>query len=348
MNTNNSYIAPIKSVHMKKSLTIIIALLLQFGAANRLFAQIDPHFSQYYAYPMYLNPALTGVFNGEMRVNANFKNQYATINNAYQTGALSLDYRPSDKVGVGFNVINQAAGDVGYNYFAAYGSFGYAIAVSNDGYKKVSFGVTAGVINRGFDPSRAQFGSQFNPASGFDPTMSPNENFLNTNATIFDAGAGVFYYDGDPLKGANFFGGFSVSHLARSKDPFAVDGSGIKLPMRYTAHAGLRIKASDFVDVIPHAIFMKQQRVEEKAIGGYSELKIDNERGLILGGMYRFKDAAIANVGYHINSLIVGASYDFNTSSLRRATSGNGGIELSISYVFRKRVQEPEPICPRL
>ncbi|MBD1395327.1 PorP/SprF family type IX secretion system membrane protein [Mucilaginibacter glaciei] len=333
---------------MKKSIIILMAMLLQFGAATRLMAQIDPHFSQYYAYPLYLNPALTGIINGDTRVNANFKNQYANINNAYQTGALSVDYRPSEKVGLGFNVLNQAAGDIGYNYFAAYGSFGYAIQVSSDGYKKVSFGVQAGIINRSFDPGKAQFGSQFNPGSGFDPTLPSNENFLNTNATIFDAGAGVFYYDGDPLHNANLFAGFSASHLSRSKDPFAVDGSRAILPVRYTAHAGVRLRASEYFDVIPHAIYMRQQKAQERAIGAYTEYKLPSDKGLILGAMYRFQDAAIANVGYHVNSLIIGASYDFNTSSLNRATFGQGGLELSISYVFRKRVNEPEPICPRL
>jgi type IX secretion system PorP/SprF family membrane protein len=334
---------------MKKIIIIMIAALLQIGAANRLMAQIDPHFSQYYAYPLYLNPALTGVFNGDLRVNGNFKNQYANINNAYQTGALSVDYRPTTKVGLGFNVINQAAGDIGYNYFAAYGSFGYAVAVSNDGYKKLSFGVQAGVINRSFDASKAQFGSQFNPSSGFDPTLPANENFLNTNATIFDAGAGVFYYDGDPLHTANFFGGLSASHLTRSKDPIAMN-SGIAtiLPIRWTGHAGVRIKVNDYFDLTPHAVYIRQQKAEEKALGAYSELKIDNDRGLIIGGMYRFKDAAVANVGYHVNSLIIGASYDFNTSSLNRATFGQGGLELSLSYVFKRRIQEPEPVCPRL
>ncbi|MBK0380469.1 PorP/SprF family type IX secretion system membrane protein [Mucilaginibacter segetis] len=333
---------------MKRAIIITMAVILQVVVASTSKAQIDPHFSQYYAYPLYLNPALTGVINGDLRINANFKNQYANINNAYQTGALSLDYKPTNKVGLGFNVLNQAAGDIGYNYFTAYGSFGYNIAVSYDGYKKVSFGVQAGVINRSFDATKAQFGSQFNPSSGFDPTLPSNENFLNTNATIFDAGAGVFYYDGDPLHSANIFGGLSVSHLARSKDPFATDGTQSKLPLRYTAHAGVRLKASEYFDVIPHAIFIKQQKAEEKAIGAYSELKLNNEKGLILGGMYRFKDAAVANVGYHVNSLIIGASYDFNTSSLNRATFGQGGIELSVSYVFRKHIQEPEPVCPRL
>ena len=325
---------------------IIITIILLCGSQVR--AQIDPHFSQYYAYPLYLNPALTGVINGDLRVTSNFKNQYPTINNAYQTGALSVDFRPTDKVGVGFNMIDQAAGDIGYNYFGAYGSFSYTVSVANNGYGKLNFGLQAGLINRSFNANKAQFGDQFNPEIGFDPSLPSNENFLSTNATIFDAGIGAFYYDGDPLHNTNAFGGISLSHLAHSKDNFAVENGTSYLPIRYTIHGGLRIKASDFFDIVPHAIFIDQQKAQEKAVGAYSELKLQNDGGLILGGMYRFKDAAIFNVGYHLNSLLIGVSYDVNNSSLTGATAGQGGMELSISYVFRKHIKAPEPICPRL
>jgi len=324
----------------------LLLLLVTAGIAN---AQIDPHFSQYYAYPLWLNPALTGVINGDGRVNANFKNQYANVGNAYSTSALSADFRPADKIGVGINVLDQAAGGAGYNYFSAYGTFSYSISVSNDGNQKLSFGINAGVINRSFDPSKLQLGNQFNPATGgFDGTIPSNETFLNTNATVFDAGAGVFYYDGNPQKSANFFGGFSVGHLSRGEDPFATAGSNAKIPLRYTVNAGVRIKASDFFDIVPHAIYIRQQEAQEKAVGGYSEFKLNNGNGFIMGAMYRFQDAAIANIGYHVNSLIMGASYDFNTSMLNRATNTQGGIELSVSYVFKKHINEPEPICPRL
>lgn len=332
-----------------RKINIIIILLLQIAVVGKLQAQIDPHFSQYYAYPLWLNPALTGVINGDARVNANYKNQYATIDNAYQTTALSADIRPTNQVGVGLNVLNQSAGTVGYNYFSAYGSFSYGILVSSDGNKHLSFGLQAGIINRSFDPSKLQLGNQFNPSlGGFDPTLGNNEMFANTHATVFDAGAGVFYYDGNPTSNANLFGGLSVGHLSRAKDPFATVGSDARIPLRYTVTAGVRIKASEFFDITPHAIYIRQQEAEEKAIGGYSEFKLQNDRGFILGAMCRFKDAAIANIGYHVNSLIMGASYDFNTSQLNRATNNQGGIELSISYVFRRHVNEPDPICPRL
>ena len=333
-----------------KKMNLIIALLLQIVVTGKLKAQIDPHFSQYYAYPLWLNPALTGVINGDSRVNANYKSQYANVGGSYNTSAISADFRPTDKLGLGINVLDQSAGSAGYNYFSAYGTLGYAISISNDGYKRLSFGVEAGIINRSFDPNKLQLGSQFNYDLGaYDPSMSSGEIFSQTNSTIFDAGAGVFYYDGNPLNNANLFGGVSVSHLNRPTDPFAVEGNtSAKLPIRYTLHAGVRIKAADFFDIIPHAIYIRQQEAQEKALGGYAEFKLQNGNGLIGGMMYRFQDAAIANVGYHINSLIVGASYDFNTSTLNRATNTQGGIELSLSYVFKRHINEPEPICPRL
>lgn len=331
---------------MKKLYYIILMLLIE-GATTQLKAQVDPHFSQYYAYPLWLNPALTGVINGSARVSANFKDQWSSINRAYKTTALSGDFRASDKVGLGLTVLNQSAGGNSYNYFSTYGSFGYGVAISADGNQRLHFGLQAGIINRSFDMSQLEFGSQYNPGMGFDPSLPSFESFSSTNTTVFDAGAGIFYYNGDVDRTVNAFGGLSVGHLSRPKDAFSADNNA-RIPLRYSVHGGLRIHASDYFDLTPHALYIKQQNAEIKALGAYSEFKMENDKGLILGGMYRWGDAAAANVGYHVNSLIIGASYDFNTSSLIRGTSGQGGLELSVSYVFRKRYQEPEPICPRL
>jgi type IX secretion system PorP/SprF family membrane protein len=327
---------------------IIITAILQLTVAGALKAQVDPHFSQYYAYPMWLNPALTGVINGDARITANYKNQYANLNNAYKTTAISADMRTDQNVGLGLNVLNQAAGDVGFNYFSAYANFAYGITVSDDGNQRITFGIQAGVLNRSFNPGKLQLGSQYDPLMGYNPSMPSNETFGTTSTTVFDAGSGVFYYNGDPLAVANFFGGVSVGHLSRPKDPLAVQSDGSRIPLRYTVQAGLRIKMGEMVDLTPHAIYVRQQNAQEKLVGAYTELKMPNSDGLIAGAMYRFGDAAIANIGYDVRGLIIGASYDFNTSSLNRATNSMGGIELSLSYVFHKRINQPEPICPRL
>jgi len=332
---------------MKKLITLI-AILLQIVAINSLKAQIDPHFSQYYAYPLWLNPALTGVINGEVRVNTNYKNQWPALGNAYQTGAISVDGKVNDNVSLGMNVLDQRSGDAGFNYLSANVSFAYGVIVSNDGNHRLNFGLQAGFVNRSFDQSKLQLGSQYNSETGFDPGAPTGEIFNKVSSPMFDASAGIFYYNGNPLSKANLFGGVSVSHLNRPNDAFALDGPNTKLPLRYTVQLGVKLKASDFFDITPHVIYIKQKDNEIRAFGAYSEIKIHDTQGLILGGMYRIQDAAVANVGYHVNNYIFGFSYDFNSSSLRPATNGQGGFELSISYVFRKQMLEPEPICPRL
>ncbi len=328
---------------------IQISLLILFCAIGpaRLFAQIDPHFSQYYAYPLWLNPALTGVMNGDLRITGNFRSQWGSIQNPYSSTALSADFRPTSKVGVGLNLINQSAGNAGFNYLAGYGSASYNIIVSNDSYQHINFGLQAGFINQRFNMDKFQFGSQYDPATGYNPALPSLENFNSTNTTVFDANAGVFYYDGNPLKLANIFGGFSVNHLAPAKDAFAAK-AGANIPIRYDVHGGVRLQVAEHFSVTPHGLFVRQQKNQIIALGAYSQFMLTNGDGLILGALYRVNDAAVATAGYSLGNLVFGASYDVNSSSLNRATQGFGGLELSLNYVFRKRVQAPEEVCPRL
>jgi type IX secretion system PorP/SprF family membrane protein len=317
-----------------KKITITLAVLLQLVIVSRLQAQVDPHFSQYYAYPLWLNPALTGVIDGDSRLTANYKSQWQSISNAYQTAALSGDFRATDKVGVGFNVIDQKAGSAGYNYLAAYGSFGYGISLNGDGTQHLHFGLQAGFINRNFDLGKLEFDDQYNPLTGFDPSIPSNEYFSTTSATIFDAGTGIYYFSNDQSSSTNAFGGVSLFHITQPKDQFATDGLDNTLPMRLTIHGGLRIVTSDFLSLTPHFIYIMQQKAQEKDIGLYSEMAADENNSFILGGMYRFGDAAIADIGYHSDSMTVGLSYDFNVSQLHSITKTQGGLEISLSYTF--------------
>ena len=317
-----------------KKITITLAVLLQLVIVSRLKAQVDPHFSQYYAYPLWLNPALTGVFDGDARLTANYKDQWASISNAYQTQAISGDFHATDRASVGFNVIDQRAGTAGYNYLAAYGSFGYGILFGSDGDQHLHFGVQAGLISRNFDVNKLEFDDQYNPLTGFDPSIPSNELFATTGATVFDAGAGVYYF-GDSQSGTtNAFGGVSLFHITQPKDQFATPGLDNALPMRLTIHGGLKITTSDFLTITPHFIYVMQQKAQEKDVGIYAEMAADDDNSFIVGGMYRFGDAAVADVGYHLNNMTFGLSYDFNISLLSTVTRIQGGPEISLSYVF--------------
>jgi type IX secretion system PorP/SprF family membrane protein len=330
-------------VRRKNIILLTIALTATLGT---LKAQVDPHFSQFYAYPLWLNPALTGVFDGDARVNINFKDQWASISDGYNTSALSADFKTTDKVALGLNILDQTAGTAGYSYFTAYGTFAYRISVSSDETKKVSFGLQAGLINRSFNPSQLQLDDQYDPNVGYNPNLPSGETFTGTNSTIFDASAGVYYYDTNAQNAVNIFGGVSVAHLTDANDPFATDGIKSKLPIRYNVHAGIRINASDWISLTPNLLYIRQQQNQIRAADLNAEFKFTDEYALTLGGMYRIDDAVVAVIGYRMKSLVMGVSYDFNTSPLTVATNGQGGFELSLSYTIGSGGKNPSNSTP--
>src|SRR3954454_5805604 len=65
----------------------ILAFLFLFIKAS---AQ-DPHFSQFFASPLTLNPAFTGKFDGNLRVAGNYRDQWPAISKAFVTSTLSVD-----------------------------------------------------------------------------------------------------------------------------------------------------------------------------------------------------------------------------------------------------------------
>src|ERR1700740_2835807 len=69
---------------------IVFFCLLVLGLRENGMCQ-DPAFSQFFASPLTLNPALTGKFNGVVRVAGNYRNQWPAINNAFITSTISVD-----------------------------------------------------------------------------------------------------------------------------------------------------------------------------------------------------------------------------------------------------------------
>lgn len=327
------------------SLYIKIAVLCLMAQVAK--AQMDPHFSQYYAYPLWLNPGLTGVIDADARITGNFRDQWTGIGNGFKSVAISGDFRHSDKVALGLNVLSQKVGTAGYNYLSAQASFAYKLSLSSDSYHKLSMGVQAGLINRSFDASRLQMDDQYNPATGFDPSIVSADNFTESSASVFDASSGIFYYDGTPDARANLFAGFSVAHLSSGEDSFGNQQLNSTIPRRYTLHGGIRLYAADFLDITPHVIYIKQRESKVQAAGLNFELNLKADYSLMIGGMYRLNDAAVANVGLYIKDLVVGLSYDYTTSPLRSGGAG-AGYEFSIGYIFKPALFAKKEKCPRL
>lgn len=331
---------------MKKLIRILaVGAFLSLGAL-KVSAQIDPHFSQYYANPLWLNPALTGVIDGEYRVSLNAKQQWGSISNSFLTAGASFDMAPKKNLAFGAMVLNQNAGDISYNHLSALVSGAYRIHFGREGLSMINFGLQAGILNKSFDPSSITLGSQYNPVTGYDPGLGLSESFSSSNTLVPDVNAGVMFFDGNPDQLVNAFAGVMAAHLTRPIDKFL--GNSTRMPIRYAAHGGARITISDSFGVTPNGLYMKQGNAREISVGGYGQLMLNSDSDLLFGSNYRVDDSAIAFFGLHLKSMVFGLSYDFNTSNLNRATGSRGGLELSVSFTGRKGILGPNFFCPRL
>lgn len=325
-----------------------VIFIMLFGAVSIAKAQIDPHFSQYYMHPLWLNPALTGAINGDYRVAIIDRNQWSGVTNAFSSQGLMGDIATDKNINFGLSLMQQSAGDAGYKYFNGLASVSYSgIRFGKDGLKVISFGMSAGLVNRRFDFSKAYFGNQYTQYLGFDPTKSSGEHFGKRSSTTLDLGVGAAYYDGDPEKKVNYFGGFSAAHINQAKDNF-VDTSinNGKVPMRLTLHGGARILLSDRASVVPNALIMKQAGATEVMLGGYLQMAATDDFDVMGGINYRVGDAFYPYVGINFNSFIVGFSYDINASKLGAGAKASS-YEFSLMYSNKKATDKGYFKCPR-
>ena len=313
---------------------ICLAMLTVF----RVSAQTDPHFTQNYTFPMYINPALTGSSDGEYRVSAIYRTQWGGIVNPYRTTGVSFDARTNKNIALGVNLLNQSAGDGGFNYLSAYGSVAYTgvkFGVNND--QRLVLALQAGIMNRRVDASKFKWGEQWNPITGYNASNAITENFTRSSATTLDVGAGALYYDAAPEKNANLFGGFSVFHINRPKDPIiSTQSSELNtIPIRYALHGGVSFNISERTSVIPHLLYMHQGTASETMLGTYVQLNVNAETDVMIGGYYRLKDAVAPFVGLDYKNFVIGLSYDANTSKLGALSKSVNSFELSLSYIKR-------------
>src|SRR6186713_3130083 len=120
-----------------------------------LFAQ-DPQFSQFYANPIYTNPAFTGTSNN-LRLVMIARDQYTALNNNYKTAAASLDAKvPSLNGGLGLMAMADVAGDGYLTTTTINAIYAYHVALSRKVF--MSAAIEASFLQRSYDFSKFRFG----------------------------------------------------------------------------------------------------------------------------------------------------------------------------------------------
>lgn len=310
---------------MNKRLLTFFALLI-LGGPGLLSAQ-DAHFSQFYANPLYLNPAFAGVSKCP-RLNMNYRNQYPVLN-VYQTYSASYDqYVAPLNGGVGLVLMRDEAGDGAFSTTDASLVYSYHLKASRKFTILAGFQGTYRQIS--IDWESFTFPDEIDPYYGFvgeTAEVNPGNNTVST----FDLTAGLIGYT------ERFYFGLVASHLTQPDVSFFVQD---RLPLKFTAHMGFTIPlgrkrlVTDLQNyLIPNIVYQIQ--------GPYDQITTSMafSRGDFKGGLgFRSSttnpDALVILVGYTPleGNWGFGYSYDYTISSI--ANNLGGAHELSLSYQF--------------
>jgi type IX secretion system PorP/SprF family membrane protein len=326
-----------------------LALAVMCLLSSQVILAQDFHLSQYDAAPLFLNPSMTGMFDGYYRVHLHYRTQWAAVaTKPYTTTGLSFDM-PIKKFGIGVQIMDYHAGTGSYNELSALLSVGYDVVFDKAKNHHLALGIQGGIIQKSVNMNKLTFGNQYTSADGggFDTGLPSGETFTNTNYTVPDFNAGFLYYYAKENVRFNPFIGFSAFHLTQPNESFF--GATNKLPIRYYLHGGTKININEKIQLLPKFIYMNQINDQEFTASLLLHYFLKgSDTYLIFGPTYRNKDAAIIELGLKKGQYTACVSYDVNTSTLKTSTNYRGGFEISFTYIARRSKPNPLANCPRL
>lgn len=339
---------------MFRSYINIVFCTLAFTFITKISFGQDPQYSQYYAAPLYLNPAFAGS-DYQTRIGANYRTQWPGLDAQFKTFSVYADtFLERYNSGFGLMIMNDVEGAADLKSLTISGIYSYELKIAESVYFRPGF--QASYIRRDIGYfENLIFANQINPEDPFGPLLPGNSNLAGlgepVNLVSLSFG-GLFYTE-------NLWLGGSVHHINQPNQSF-LDGESL-LPRKYSAHAGYRIGLGhgamkrDFTHTykqryfVPTVNYKRQGPFEQLDLGAYLYAE-----PLIFGLWYRGlpykplnsesnRDAIVALVGVSLPSgLDVGYSFDYTVSQL--GIQSGGAHEISISL----RLPDKNPGAPRL
>ncbi len=342
----------------KKIVSLLFSLtgknILFFCVLNSSILAQDIHYSQFNASPQNLNPAQTGLFDGDWRFVGNYRSQWAIIPVPYRTFSIAADTRlktklKKDALALGLVINTDKSGDSKFTTTQAFISAAYIKKLNKDSTHFISVAVQPGITAKSFSTSELTFDSQFD-GDHYNPALSSQENFPTTRITYFDLGGGLVYlYRKNQRTQVNI--GVAGFHLNQPKQSF-FNNTAIKLDPKMTISGIVEFPITAKIDVLPTILYQKQGKFHETLLGGFGKYYLKPVNGMYtavsLGAFYRLKDAFILVANMDYRNFNVGLSYDVNISKLIAATNHRGGFEISVIYIFKKILPfvAKKRVCP--
>lgn len=321
-------------------------VIFVFLVAVVMVSAQDVHFSQYYASPLNLNPAFTGVFNGKIRSNLNYRSQwsgFSQVGSAYTTYAASMDMRVTNIalkrnfMGIGFSFYNDRAGEAGLYTQSMVLSNSVGLNFSKKKVENVlAFGYQFGLLIRGLQYENLTFGSQY-INNNFDPTAPTGERRFDAFRFGYDFSAGALWLS-KPSDIFDFYLGASMFHVNQPNQSFFKAGED-PLATRLSIHAGANYNFGRMFDLVPIFMWQKQGWSSETLAGlnfmfAKKQTKPGQSKQMVyIGGLIRMGDAFVFTGGMQMKQTKIGLSYDVNLSPLTQASNFKGGPEISMQFI---------------
>lgn len=333
---------------MKKWLIISLHII----CCQQLTAQ-DPHFSQFFASPLTLNPAQTGNFNGIMRVAANYRNQWPGLGKAYVTSTASADGAlwshgdAGNALSGGILMLSDQTGNgiLKENHLGL--SLAYTMGLDEDGRNSISVGFQGSYSRLAFDVEKARFEDQLS-ASGFNLPTAEILLGQDIGKSYMDLHAGILY-QGAIGENGGFYAGASVYHL--SKPVVGLNSTNYRMGQRINFQAGGYLPMGNLSTLHFSTQYQRHFNYKEWVWGAAISRNLVNTansyKELYLGAWVRNRDALIPYAGFEWNDLRIGISHDVAADSRRSAAISYQSTEVSLIWILQEKKSSYQKRCPK-
>jgi type IX secretion system PorP/SprF family membrane protein len=344
---------------MKKFFLFLFFLIAFFQS---LVAQ-DKHFTQFYAAPQYLNPALTGNFEGRYRVGTIYRDQWRKVlDNPIKSFAVAADLRfdapgknnRDDAFGLGLQFFTDKVSVVDFSTTQIALSMAYHKALGQGGRQFLTLGIQAGLTQRSVNYESLNFHDEFDGTTGY--VFGTGERLPANNFSFTDYNVGLNYSAKVGRSGSVFLGA-ALHHFTRPNISFfgnEADGDRLHSKASTQLTANLPLRRDNRLALLPRLLFSKQGPHMEINTGANLRIAMGQygTTALHVGSWVRNvrnaggigNDAVVALMGIEFNNVMVGLSYDLNLRAVQ-AKQRQAAFELSIAYLGN--YENEEIACPK-
>ena len=318
---------------------IILLLLFTLCIEFHSFAQ-DFTFSQFYEQPLLRNPALAGLFNGDLRVSMAYRDQWGSITVPYRTSSLSIEHKiplgeSHDILTIGSQMSMDAAGDIRLKRTQFFPAINYHKSLNDERDTYLSLAFMGGPVSSQFDVSQLKLGDQFVGGS-YSANNLTTQPITNSSYSYWDLTTGLSFSTVFKNK-TQFYLAAGIAHFTKPTIRSVTTSDASFLAPKLTLNIGTHSLIGEKGHMIAFADYYAQNGIHQLLGGvllGLDLNRYDNDEisSFYLGSFLRWGDALIPVIKLDFNHLSIGISYDVNVSKLNVVSNWRGGLELTASY----------------